>query len=232
MSRPPGAECKRSKLASESSNSGSTGNENPERLSNRRLSLNPPDPFSLSMAQYRLGHRPPLNTAGVAGTSFPNNNISPRSHAPLGHNSPRIHEHYSPLSTSFVPASPRSTTRFDVHPRLLLHSSREQYQDSSVFAFPSSSYIYQHPPTTAPPTLPYGSHYQYSIELPSRDSFREPGPMPPLTQEDTAASSDSAGPNSGELPPILPAPDRLKALRVLPQPVPSGMVCASLWGPG
>ncbi|KAF2185117.1 hypothetical protein K469DRAFT_779923 [Zopfia rhizophila CBS 207.26] len=220
-----GVEGKRSKLETETSTSTrSSSHEQGDRPTNRRVSSAQSDPFS--MGHHRAESSPPMSSgARLPGVhSYPSKSDSPATHPLSGLNSPRMADHYSPLS-----ASPRSATLhkegpFDAHPSGLGRDSRDRLSDPA-FPYPASTYGLPHPTSsTTPPTTIYGSHYQAAIDLPSRRSFREPTRLPPLSHEDTILSSRSGNgeySSTGYSGSFLPIVDASKPMRVLPQPVPS-----------
>lgn len=215
-----GSEGKRSKMEVETGlpNRRSSHEQN-DQGPNRRLSThyetNP-------MASYRAESSPPLSSTRVASNPYLGKSTSPATHSLSELNSPRIPEHYSPLS-----ASPHSGTQvrentFDNHSRTFPHEAIEAHTDPSL-SLPSSSYWHQASgSSTTPASLPYGSHFQGTIDLPSRRSYREPTRLPSFVRDDTNTSQDSSGKDPVFAPaavlPVLTAP---QAHRVLPQPAPS-----------
>ena len=212
------AEGKRSRLETDTTTTTrSNSNEHTERGLGRRISSAQSDLYS---GQNRNESSPPIGPARLpSGPPHPSKSTSPAVHTRSGFNSPRMAEHYSSLS-----ASPRSAT---------LHKENSHESTSSVMARDArgqtdaisthSSYGHAppYPPSTTPPS--YNSHYQTPIDLPSRRSTREMHRLPPLTHEDTTLSSDSGqgGYATAYNGPILPPID---SKRILPAPVPSGMV--------
>lgn len=221
---PKGAEGKRSKIDPERTRSTrSKSPEHTDRLSSRRFSVTNSEP--ISAVESRAESTPPF-VSRLGGRPQAVSTTSPAIASLQGFNSPRFPDQYSPLS-----ASPRSGTlhkeaTFDTSPAFALRDSRE-VQSEAGFPLPSQSaaYFSHHHSSTAPtpqPSLTYGSHYQTSVDLHSRRPYREPFNLPPLTHEDRSLSSDSGVLDGGPTPPsLLPILDGPKALRLLPQPVPS-----------
>jgi hypothetical protein len=218
-----GLEGKRSKLETETSTSTrSSSHDRHERAPNRRLSSVQPDP-SIA-AQYGSETSPPIGPARLpAGSTFSSKTMSPAAHPLSTLSSPRVGEHYSPMS-----ASPR-TAVFDT-------SSTNPARDPRIPAEPTYTYppTYSHPASqqpasTTPPAYALVSRFQNPMDLPSRRSMRESTRLPPLTHEDTTWSSESGHSGSGgynitsSLFPgsVLPPMDPAKTMRMLPQPVPS-----------
>ncbi|KAF2259831.1 hypothetical protein CC78DRAFT_585511 [Lojkania enalia] len=208
-----GAEGKRSKIETETSASTrSSSHDQTDPLLLRRASVAQSDPFAPS--HYRSESSPPTGPPRLPSAhSYPSKPTSPASHSLSAVNSPRLAEHYSPLSASPHSATLHKEGPFDFYP-----SSRSS---DPTMSYPSSAYGYQHQSSTTPPSA-YIPHYQTPIDLPSRRSHREPSRLPPLTHEDTTLSSESGShSNPGYPPPSLPPVDVSKSMRVLPQPIPS-----------
>lgn len=194
-----------------------------ERNLDRRISSAQSDHYA---SLNRNESSPPIGPTRLpSGPSHQSKSTSPAVHSRSSLNSPRMPEHYSPLS-----ASPRSATlnkenSFETTSSVMARDARSQSDTSQQF---SGSYGQgpAFPPSTTPPS--YGSHYQAPIDLPSRRSNREMPRLPPLTHEDTTLSSDSGqgGYTTGYSGPTLVAIDASKSMRVLPAPVPSGMASA------
>ncbi|KAF2112490.1 hypothetical protein BDV96DRAFT_163868 [Lophiotrema nucula] len=214
------AEGKRSKLETESSIS--TRSSSHEQQA-RGVSTADSDMFGRN--QYRSESSPPLGPARIPSGPTPvSKSTSPAGHSLSGVNSPRVPDHYSPLS-----ASPRSATlnresSYDIHPGPFSREYHRERQSDPNLPFPPPGYGHQHQSSsTTPPSAAYGSHYTAPIDLPSRRSFREPTRLPPLTHEETTVSSEGSVPPYGAPPyqgNFLPI-DPSKSMRVLPQPVPS-----------
>lgn len=215
-----GAEGKRSKLETETPTlARSSSHEQNERASGRRISSAHSDVFS---RHHRSESSPPVGPARLpSGPSYPSKSTSPATHPLSGFNSPRMGDHYSPLS-----ASPRSATMhkegpYETHPSIMAREPRGHSDPSLPYS--NSSYGHSQPSSTTPPSGAYPSHYQTLIDLPSRRSMRELTRLPPLTHEDTTLSSDSGQTSysAGYLGPLLPVVESSKTMRVLPAPVPS-----------
>ncbi|OCL08955.1 hypothetical protein AOQ84DRAFT_31351 [Glonium stellatum] len=217
----PQKEGKRSRIETE--NNASTGNsyEHPERVSNRRVSAGLLESFPLG--DQRSGSSPPLNYARPS-QPYPSKSTSPATYPFSGVNSPRLAEHYSPMSASPRSATLHRDTSFDFQPSAGSGSVPELTQRQSDPG-PTTShppYGHSYSSTSTTPPLAYGSQYHNSVELSSRRSFREMSMLPALTRDDTTISSESNGyaisPYQGSLLEVVDAP---KSQRVLPQPVPS-----------
>jgi hypothetical protein len=218
---PKGAEGKRSKIETEQTSSPrSRSHDHADPLSDRRFSMTQSEPHSAT--ESRAESTPPLHTR-FGAHPYVGTTTSPGNPSLPGFNSPRFPEQYSPLS-----ASPRSAPLYkeassDISPAFTLRDSRDA-QSEFLLPTPSSYWTQQHPSTLSmpQPSLTYGSHYQPSIDLSARRPYREPIKLPHLSHEDTSLSSDSGSLESGPMPPtLLPILDGPKALRLLPQPVPS-----------
>lgn len=173
--------------------------------------------------QVRTEASPPMGPSRLpSGPSHPSKSTSPAVHSRSGLNSPRMPEHYSPLSASPRTASLHKENSNETTSSVMARDARGQ-SDASM-TFPSSySHAPSFPPSSTPPS--YGSHYQGPVDLPSRRTNREINRLPPLTHEDTTLSSDSgqggyAASYTGQ---TLPSIDAAKSMRVLPAPVPSAM---------
>jgi len=167
---------------------------------------------------------PPAGPARVpSGPSHHSQSTSPAAHPLSGINSPRTGERISPLSASPRSASLNKDGYFEIYPSAMARDARAQSDASSHYASSTYGYSQLHQPSTTPPSAPYASHYQTSIELPSRRSAREMSRLPALTHEDTTLSSDSGqtGYSSNYPPSHLPAPEASKSNRVLPAPIPT-----------
>jgi hypothetical protein len=213
-------EGKRSKLETETSNSGqSSSYDQHERAANRRVSSAQPD---ISATHLRPESSPSTGPARLPlGPTYPSKPTSPASH-PLGAlNSPRTGDHYSPIS-----ASPRSSI-FDA-------SSVVPPRDPRIppdASYPYHSSTYTHPPlqhpATTPPTYPVVTQYPTLPDPSLRRPLREVGRLPPLTHDDTTLSSESGHSGSGYnitaagFPEAVLLPDPSKTMRMLPQPIPS-----------
>ena len=215
-------EGKRSKLETENNASTSSSHEHPERPSNRRVSAGLLDSFPLG--HQRSGSSPPLNYSRPS-QSYPSKSTSPATYSLSGVNSPRLADHYSPISASPRSATLHRDTSFEFQPSVGSGSLPDlsQRQSDPGPTISHSSYGHSHQSTsTTPPSLGYGSQYHSPVELPSRRSFREMSMLPALTRDDTTLSSESNGyaisPYQGSLMPVVDAP---KSQRVLPQPVPT-----------
>jgi len=177
------------------------------------------------LRHHRSGSSPPMGPTRLPpGPVHPSKSTSPALHTRSGFNSPRVVEHYSPLSASPRSASLHKESSFETHSSGMARDARG-HSDTSL---PYASSVYSHPPShstsTTPPSAAYGSHYQAPIDLPSRRSMREMPHIPSLTHEDTTLSSDSGGQGGyapGYQPPVPLVMDVSKSMRVLPAPVPT-----------
>jgi len=219
-----GSEGKRSKLEVETSNSNrSTSRDHGDSLAHRRLSSTLPETHQMS--QHRAESSPPLSSR-IASTPYPGKSASPATHSLSGFNSPRLLDHYSPIS-----ASPRSRIlpREDNHPKPF---ARDPGLSDPTIGAPSGAYWQPSSITTTHSvSFPHGAYHLSPIDLPSRRPYREPALVPPLTHEDTTLSSHSAKsgrsdsvPTGASILPILNAP---KPLRILPHPIPTVMPVAA-----
>lgn len=194
--------------------------EHPERLMGRRISSTQSDNYA---GQNQTEASPPIGPSRLpSGPSRPSKSTSPAVHNRSGFNSPRIPEHYSPLSASPHSASLNKENPFETTSSAMARNARGQ-ADASLPYSSSYSHAPSYPPSTTPPS--YGTHYQAPIDLPSRRSNREMHRLPPLTHEDTTLSSDSGqgGYTASYIGQTLPSIDASKSMRVLPAPVPSAM---------
>ena len=218
------AEGKRSRIETDTTpTTRSNSNEQPERGLGRRISSAQSDLYS---GHNRTESSPPIGPARLpSGPPHPSKSTSPAVHSRSGFNSPRMAEHYSPLSASPRSATLQKESSYESTSSAVARDARGQTDPN--FAH-SSSYGHglAYPPSTTPPS--YNPHYQAPIDLPSRRSTREMHRLPPLTHEDTTLSSDSGqtGYTTGYSGPTLPPID---SKRTLPTPVPSGL--ASLPSP-
>lgn len=215
------AEGKRSRIESDAILSTRSDNhEQNERAIGRRVSSAQSDLYA---SYNRTETSPLIGPARLpSGPPHPSKSTSPAVHSRSGFNSPRTAEHYSSLS-----ASPRSALQkadsYESTASAMARDARGQTDANPPYP-PTYSQGPSYPPSTTPPS--YGSHYQGSIDLPSRRSTREIHRLPPLSHEDTTLSSDSGqggytAPYAAQTP--LPMIDASKQSRVLPAPVPSGM---------
>ncbi|KAF2440972.1 hypothetical protein P171DRAFT_488550 [Karstenula rhodostoma CBS 690.94] len=218
---PKEAEGKRSKMEADTTTSSwSNNHEHTERRMVRRISSAQSDHYA---SQNRTEASPPMGPSRLpSGPSRPSKSTSPAIHNRSGFNSPRIPEHYSPLSASPRSASLNKENSFETTSSAMARDARGQSDASLPFSL-SYNHASSYPPSTTPPS--YSSHYQAPIDLPSRRSNREMHRLPPLTHEDTTLSSDSgqggyAASYTGQ---TLPFIDASKSMRVLPAPVPSAM---------
>ncbi|KAJ4344777.1 uncharacterized protein N0V89_012521 [Didymosphaeria variabile] len=218
---PKEAEGKRSKIEADTvASTRSSSHDQTERTMGRRISSAQSDLYA---GQILTESSPPIGPSRLpSGPSHPSKSTSPAILNRSGFNSPRMPEHYSPLS-----ASPRSATlnkenSFETTSSVMARDARSQFDAGLPY---SSSYGHgsSYPPSTTPPS--YNAHYQAPIDLPSRRSNREMHRLPPLTHEDTTLSSDSGqgGYTASYTGQTLPAIDVSKSMRVLPAPVLSGM---------
>lgn len=218
----PQKEGKRSRLETENNTSASSSHEHPERVSNRRVSAGLLD--SLPLGHQRSGSSPPLSYSRPS-QPYPSKSTSPATYSLSGVNSPRLADHYSPMSASPRSATLHRDTSFEFQPSVgsgsLPDLSQRQSDPGPTISHPLYGHSHQSTSTT-PPSLGYGSQYHSPVELPSRRSFREMSMLPALTRDDTTLSSESNGyaisPYQGSLLPVVDAP---KSQRVLPQPVPT-----------
>lgn len=215
-------EGKRSKLETETSNSTTRSNSNDqgERAPTRRVSSAQSDNYT---GHHRSKSSPPVGPQRLPSVaSHPSKSTSPATHSLSGFNSPRMADHYSPLSASPRSASLHKENSFETHPSAMTRAA-SGHSDINL-PYPASAY--GHPPSqpssNSPPAA-YGSHYQPPIDLPSRRSMRESSRLPPLTHEDTTLSSDSGQTSysTSYSGPLLPMIDASKSMRTLPAPVPS-----------
>ncbi|KAF2644297.1 hypothetical protein P280DRAFT_547097 [Massarina eburnea CBS 473.64] len=186
---------------------------------------------------YRSESSPPVGPQRLpSGPSHPSKSNSPAGHSLSGFNSPRMSEHYSPISTSPRSATLHKEGSFESYPSAVARDARGHSDNSLPYA--SSAYgptQHQSSSSTTPPIAGYSTHYQ-PVELPSRRSMRDMPPLPPLSREDTTLSSDSGGQGQGQgqgqqsgynrsysnTPhTMLPVLDVPKNMRMLPAPVPS-----------
>jgi hypothetical protein len=213
-------EGKRSKLEMETSNSTRSGSHDLiERAANRRLSSVQPDLFSKNHQQ--SGDSPPIGPSRLpSGPSFSSKPTSPASYTSSALNSPRIEDHYPPIS-----ASPRNGA-FDASP--INASNESRVLPDANYPFPIAAY----PPPShqlasgVTPSHPFMPSFHNAMDFVSRRPVRENTRLPPLTHEDTTLSSESGhsasiyhGPPLGRIGTLLPG-DPAKTFRTLPQPVP------------
>lgn len=220
---------KRSKLETETSRSTrSSSRDHHERTGNRRASSLQPD--IPPIANHRSNVSPPPGPGRLpSGPSQSSKPTSPTAYSLSGYNSPRLHDHFSPLL-----ASPRSA---GMQQRDVLFDTTSTQPGRDLRGPADASLLHQSTPynpdahlqpnnanASVPPFL-YNSHYQPSIDLVSRRTMRESARLPPLSHEDTTLSSESG--HSGRSIPLaqlsghtLPM-DPSKTYRMLPQPVPS-----------
>jgi hypothetical protein len=148
-----------------------------------------------------------------SGTYYSSKPTSPANHPMSGFNSPRSGEQFPTTS-----ASPRSIAIVREAP----------YEPAANIArdpkIPFDINPYSQPAST-PATSYYPAHYQAPVEHPSRRRTHENTRLPPLNHEDTTLSSGSNNSNHGYQLVTYPTNglvlDQTKAMRMLPQPVPS-----------
>jgi hypothetical protein len=213
-----GLEGKRSKLETETSTSTrSSSHDQNERVANKRLSSVQPD----VPGHMRSEASPPMGPARLpAGPSFPSKPTSPASHPLSTLNSPRMGDHYSPIS-----ASPRSAL-FDAS---IINPTRDPraLPDTPFPYHPSYAHPPLQPPVTTPPSYPAVSQYHNPSDHQSRRPIRDANRLPPLSHEDTTYSSESGHSGSGYnsaatgFPGGLLPLDASKTMRILPQPIPT-----------
>ncbi|KAF2200741.1 hypothetical protein GQ43DRAFT_472412 [Delitschia confertaspora ATCC 74209] len=209
----PDKEGKRLKLESDTNRSTRSNSHEPmDRIHNKRVSSVQSD-FAPISSQHASDFSPsPSSSRPPGGSHHPGTSVSPAAIYSLSQvNSPRMSDHYPPLS-----ASPRSATV----PKETFFDPRERQPDpytplsSSLYGHPQPHHQpprHQQPPlpatATGPPIFPYGARYHYTTDLPSRQSFRESTRLPAMRHEDTIMSSDSSGRRSSReaahLPPSL-----------------------------
>ncbi|KAF2854648.1 hypothetical protein T440DRAFT_514540 [Plenodomus tracheiphilus IPT5] len=223
----PTKEGKRSKLETETSRSTrSSSRDHHERTRIRRASSIQHDMPLVGSQKSNVS--PPLGPVRLpAGPSQPSKPTSPMVYSLSGYNSPRLHDHFSPVLAS--PRSANMQQRDAVFDITSTHSGRDLRgpADANMLhqaaAYNTEAHL-QANTAAASPYL-YNSHYQPSIDLVSRRTMRDSTRLPPLSHEDTTLSSESghSGPTfplaqlSGQTLPMDPS----KTFRMLPQPVPS-----------
>ncbi|KAH9878533.1 hypothetical protein IAQ61_001805 [Plenodomus lingam] len=218
---------KRSKLETETSRSTrSSSRDHHERTRNRRASSLQPD--NPPTASQRANASPPPGPGRFPpGPSQSSKPTSPVAYSLSGYNSPRLTDHFSPISAS--PRSvgmPQRDVPFDATSTQPGRDLRGPADAKMLYQpAPYTSDAHLQPNNAAVSPYLYGSHYQHSIDLVSRRTMRESARLPPLSHEDTTLSSESG--HSGRSIPLaqlsaqtLPM-DPSKSFRMLPQPVPS-----------
>ncbi|KAF1974001.1 hypothetical protein BU23DRAFT_638557 [Bimuria novae-zelandiae CBS 107.79] len=211
------AEGKRSKVEADiNASTRSSSHDQAERGPGRRISSAQSDLYS---SYNRTESSPPIGPARLpSGPSHPSKSTSPAVHSRSGFNSPRMGDHYSPLSASPRSATLQKENSYESTSSAMARDAREQNDVNMQY---SSSYSHgtSYPPSSTPPS--YGSHYQAPMDLTSRRTNREIHRLPPLSHEDTTLSSDSGqgGYTIGYTGPALPPIDASKSTRMLPAPV-------------
>ena len=195
----------------------SGSNEQAERGLGRRVSSAQSDHYA---GFHRPESSPPLGPARLpSGAPHPSKSTSPAVHSRSGFNSPRMVDHYSPLSASPRAASLHKESSHESTSSSAIARDARSQTDASL-SHSSYGHGISYPPSTTPPS--YGSHYQAPIDFPSRRTTRDMHRLPPLTHEDTTLSSDSGQGSytTGYTGPTLPPID---SKRILPTPVPSAL---------
>jgi hypothetical protein len=192
-----------------------------ERIPNRSVGSSLLEGYSV--ASQRSGSSPP--TGPLRPLAPPHaNSMSPVTYSLSGFNSPRMAEHYSPISASPRSATLQKETSLDYYSG----ASSAYAPESTLSHAPSHSHAYL---STSTPTeaSSYTSQPYSPIDLPSRRPFRDMSALPGLSHEDTTLSSHSGMsvspgghypfPTSPYQGPLLPGVEAPKSLRFLPTPI-------------
>jgi len=222
---PKGTESKRSKLEPETSvstmSTRSGSHDLAERIPNRKIGSCLLEDYSV--VSQRSGSSPPTGPQKPLAPPH-TKSTSPVTYTLSSFNSPRMAEHYPPVSASLRSATLQKETSFDYS-----SGASSAYAPESTLSYaPSYSHAYRSASTPSQASS-YTSQLYSPVDLPSRRPFREMPALPGLSSEDTTLSSHSGmslspgshytfptSPYQESSLPILEAP---KSQRVLPAPI-------------